>query len=531
MASSVMILFAMDTRQVPAKIIQEATERYHKRAKEQLRSFLVNKYKDLTNVILENLPSINGLPLSAFLNRMRGVIPLGLQTPTSLNRLLDGELELISSGNKQDPAAETNITHEDKIQAVRIFCRAAADPNNLEVYSKWLGLNAAILNEALANCLGTEHRDLTQETCFTIAYLARKFHFQMTTKLDLVIGALVRAMATTLIPWESYVEQYRDAKERHNDIELARGRNIAFHHPRMEYQFSEVNHRVLGCIYYTLGDLLFNCPMPKLIHFFECRIFRRREMTRNLLFTILHVVVINLNELKSEAERLATLAKQLSSENLPSLDGAGPLTSRRGKLYSETMWNDLPANLYSDIIRVYNDRNRANKMFINEIMALLRAHAPEKLPIFEEATLKALELYTGSGGGRLTETYQIGRPTTGEGSGSGSRRRKSLQAHDANAGGVNGAKAGTSTISGTLISGEASGISRQSRILAHLPAVTDNQQTEKPAEKQSSETNSTSSSEGNYSSESNKQESKISRRTIIVPKIPDLMQTTRVFRK
>ncbi|TPP39698.1 hypothetical protein FGIG_08336 [Fasciola gigantica] len=532
MTSSALILFAMATRDVPANLIQEATERYRKRAKEQFRAFLDEKYKEMNNIILENLPSINGLPLNAFLNRMRGVIPLGHHTPSTLQKMLDDELERLNNAN-HDPAIESKLTHEDKIQAVRTFCRAAADPKDRDIYSTWLGSNVASLNEALANCLGTEHRDLTQETCFTIAYLARQFHFQMNDKLDLVIAALVRAMAMALIPWESYVEQYREAKERHNDIELARGRTVAFHHPRMEYQFSEVNHGVLGCIYYTLGDLLFSCPIPKLIHFFECRIFRRREMTRNLLFTILHVVVVNLTELKAEAERLSSLAKQATATTIRGSDRAGPLTSRRGKLYSESMWSELPANLYSDIIRVYNDRNRANKVLINEIMALLRAHAPEKLPMFEEATLKALELYTGSGGGRLTETYQIGRPTTGDSTAAAARRRKSTQPHDATSGIANGGKPGANITSGTLTSGEPTAINRPSRILAHLPTVADTQiQTEKFGENLSSGTSSsTESSEGNYSSESNKQESKISRRTIIVPKISDLMQPNRVFRK
>ncbi|CAL8075325.1 unnamed protein product [Calicophoron daubneyi] len=521
MTSSVAILFAMDTRNVPAPILQEADARYHKRAKEQYKAYMGKQYEKLCNVVIENLPSINGLPLSAYLNRMRGVMPMFRLGTTPLESLIETDVSKLIEADSGS-SSDGKVTAQEKVQAIRNLCRYAADPKDADVFSNWLGTNAHTLNEGIANSLGTDNRDLMQELCFGVAYLTRAFRFGMHDKLELVIAALVRAMALALIPWENYVEQFRDAKERHNDIELARGRPIVFHYPRMEYLFSEVNHRVLGCIYYTLGDILFNCPTPKLIHFFECRIFRRKEMTRNLLFTILHVVVINLTDLQSEAEHLADLEKKSGLGAKPMGRTTSPLSSRRGKPYSESMWNDLPGTLYADIIRVYNDRNRANKVLINEIMAMLRALAPEKLPLFEEATLKALELYTGAGGGRLTETYQIGRAGQmgREGEGSTSQRRRKSGA--------------AKSIAGTAVAGTSAG-EKDGGTGAQRSSTTTNvdaEQAEKPAETRRSSSSSTeTSSEVNYSSDSNKQETQISRRTLIVPKIPDLIQPTRTHRK
>ncbi|KAA3679278.1 uncharacterized protein DEA37_0001006 [Paragonimus westermani] len=525
MASSVEILFAMDTEKVSGTILKEAEEKYHKRAKDMFKSYLKKQSATLNNIILENLPSINGLPLSAFLSRMQGFTPLTRHGLSPVGKIIEQEVAKLMDTTQlsEDGTTSLKVSSHDKIQAIRTLCKLAVEPRDYEKMAEWLTHNAALLNEAVATSMSTDSRDLIQELCIGIAYLARKFRFSLYDKLELVIAALVRAMAIALIPWESYVEQFREAKEHHNDLELARGRQIIFHHPRIEYQFHEVNHRVLGCIYYTLGDLLFSCPSPKLIHFFECRIFRRKEMTRNLLFTILHVVVINLAEIQAEAERLVNLDRQPSSVSVPASRSMTPLMSRRGKIYSETLWHELPANLYSDIIRVYNDRNRANKILINEIMVMLRTHAPDKLPLFEEATLKALEMYTGAGGGRLTGTYPIGRPATardgentptGTGASATQRRRKSLAGPDTTSG------------AGTEKTSEAVGRQRSSRI-----TLMDTDQTDKTTENQSIESADYSSSEGNYTSDSTRHELRISRRTIIVPKIPELVLPNRGHRK
>lgn len=519
MSGTLSILYAMDTKKIPNEILQEAEARHYKRSKEAFRNFMEKKCASSNNVILDNLPSINGLPLSAFLRRMHGFEPLTRHGLIPVHKILEEEVAKLMDTTyvSENGTSTPSVSSQDKLMAIRTLCKLSVDPKDYEKMAEWLVHNAGLLNEAIAASLSSECRDLLQELCVGIAFLARQFRFQLYDKLELVIAALVRAMAIALIPWESYVENFRDAKERHNDLELARGRQFIFHHPRMEYQFHETNHRVLGYIYYTLGDLLFSCPSPKLIHFFECRIFRRKEMTRNLLFIILHVVVINLPEIQSEAEELFNVGRQPSSVSVVPDRSLTPLMSRRGKIYSEAMWNELPANLYADIIRVYNDRNRANKVLINEIMAILRSQAPDKVPLFEEATLKALEMY--SGGGRLGETYQIGRSAVSrEGEGTaismgttgGHRRRKSLVGTEINTG--TGIAIGTAERSGEVPSRQ-----RSSRM---NPGETD--QTDKTTENQSLNTTSSSTSSANYSSESVKKELKISRRTVIVPKIPDL---------
>ncbi|KAG5443850.1 hypothetical protein CSKR_202883 [Clonorchis sinensis] len=523
MATSLAVLFAMSTRKVPGEILREAEERYHRRAKEHFKKYLKDENEKMNNVILDSLPSVNGYPLSAFLSRMRGYTPLIRHGMTPLEKILEEKIADLSdmSQTSEDGYNKLKVSSREKICAMRTICKLAVDEDDRERMGNWLANNAGLLNEAVAASLATECRDLLQELSIGISFLARQFRFRLYDKLELVIAGLVRSMAIVLVPWETYVEQFRDAKEHHNDLELARGRQLVFHHPRIEYQFHEANHRVLGCIYYTLGDLLFSCPSPKLIHFFECRIFRRKEMTRNFLFTILNVVVTNLSEIQSEAEQLANVEKQPSSVSIIAGRSVTPLMSRRRKIYSEALWNELPANLYADIIRVYNDRNRANKVLINEIMAVLRSHAPDKLPMFEEATLKALEMYTGGGGGRLTETYQIGRQAagrdgegtpTGIGASGAQRRKKSVLGDTAAGPGIEKA------------AGEAGGRRKSSRL-----TLVEIDQTDK-TDNRTIDTSSSTSSEVNYSSDSSKQEQNISRRTLIVPKIPDLVPSSRGHR-
>ncbi|VDQ00819.1 unnamed protein product [Trichobilharzia regenti] len=361
------------------------------------------------------------------------------------------------------------------------------------------------MNECIASTLSTEHRDLIQEACYTVAYLARVYRFKMYDKIEVVIATLVRTLAVLLLPWENYVEQYREAKERHNDMELARGRSILFHYPQMQCSFSEASHRVIGCIYYTLGDLIFSLPSPKLICFFECRIFRRKEMTRTLLFTILHVIILNLSELRSEAEKLSSEEGTISVTE--------PSGGKKYQIHSEAMWNELPANLYSDIIRVYNDRNRTNKVMITEIMAMLRAEAPEKLPLFEEATLKALELYTGGSAGRVGETYQIGRTAGRENDVSGTssgRRGRSNLTHDTS--GLTTKPTATSQI--TTDKARKSGHS--SNELSLIEA-------QKKSDDVSDESSDFSTSSNTYSTVFTRTDSHLQRKSFIPPKLPNLI--------
>ncbi|CAH8870759.1 unnamed protein product [Trichobilharzia szidati] len=509
MATTSYFHFAMYTRYIPLSVIKTAVNRYLENEKNKLDKYLNEKYEKASNVIIESLPSITGLPLSAFLNRMLGVAPMVQPANMSIGNILDEICEKLSIQDMEASETIRKTTYYEKISALRTLCQISANSDNHQAFEEWLSMHRGLMNECIANTLCTEHHDLIQEACYAVAYLARVYRFKMYDKIEVVIATLVRALAVLILPWENYIEQYREAKERHNDLELARGRSILFHYPQMQLSFSEAKHRVIGCIYYTLGDLIFSLPSPKLICFFECRIFRRREMTRTVLFTILHVVVLNLSELRSEAVRL-------SSEERPiriTEPSGGPLTSKKYQIYNEAMWNELPANLYSDIIRAYNDRNRTNKVMITEIMAMLRAQAPEKLPLFEEATLKALELYTGGSAGRVGETYQIGRTTGRENDVSGTssaRCRRSNLPHDT----------GGLTTKATANSQITTDKARKSGYSSNEPSLIE---VHKKSDDVSAASSDFSTSSNTYSTIFTRNDGHLQRKSFIPPKLPNLI--------
>ncbi|VDN33211.1 unnamed protein product [Dibothriocephalus latus] len=278
--------------------------------------FLRELSHSVTNPLLDSLPSVNGIPRNAFLYRFAAVSPFTTTRKLNMSSYLDGLISLLSEateeGRESSRPPATSCEKYDALRQLREI--AASEKYSAQIYS-----------------------EIVIEACFTIAFLARRFHFELYDEMDSLIGALVRMVAVGMVPLENHVTLYREEADRHKDREMVSSRPLAFHFPRMRVKFAESQQRMVGIFYYTIADLLYSLPWPKLILFFECRIFRRKEMTRSLLFGILTSICMNLRELRSETDRLSKITP------LPEADSAA--TAR--------LWEDLPANMYLELLRAY----------------------------------------------------------------------------------------------------------------------------------------------------------------------------------
>ncbi|VEL34494.1 unnamed protein product [Protopolystoma xenopodis] len=367
----------------------EARKRCIARSQAKVTGFLNDLTSSTSNCVLDSLPKTICYPLQNFLIRLLPGEQLGRFKEANIEQALMERLScLLDPLTQHDTSVRTKGV---RVDILTFFRRAIQEAEHTEAVTGFIARNVESFNRSISFCLNSESREVIEEACYTLCVVARILRFQMVPGLEELMAGLIRVVALLMVPWETYVEGYREAKERHTDLEIARAQTLPFHFPRVEFLYHEVGHRTLAVLYYTLADLLFACPSPRLLNFFECRIFRRKEMTRHLLFNILRAVVINLTDLQEEAEALQQ--KQAGRQ-----DGQVS-SSGRHRASSTKQWRRLPAYMYADCLRVFHDRNKANKSLIVDILSGLRNLAPERLPRYEDAILKAMEAFSGSAGG------------------------------------------------------------------------------------------------------------------------------------
>ncbi|BHF74427.1 hypothetical protein SprV_0501751300 [Sparganum proliferum] len=398
---------------ITSQILRDANKRHSLHAKQIYKRYVNQICEGVTNHVLDYLPSVTGLPRSVFLSRLAAV---GTYVSTKKEHILsriENILQMLSDFSGEEGSKRRTMAGvTEKAHGMRTIREIANTPEKLTILSEWMQKHSQEVISALVYCLNLEHEELAEEACFTAAFLARKFRLGMQAGSESLIAGLIRTMAIAMVPKENHIDAYREARERHNDLELIRGKPMPFHFPRQTYDFAEVHHRLIGVVYYTIADILNSIPLPKLYHFYECRIFRRKEMTRTLLFQILYVITLCLPELKEEA-------KIVDRREVPEGDkgAAAAEELRRAKVAQE--WDDLPALLYTEILRAYEDNNLKNKDLILDIMEFCRLNAPVRLPIFEADAITALELYNARTGGLKTDASVTDKPTSTGGGGGG----------------------------------------------------------------------------------------------------------------
>ncbi|VDL95212.1 unnamed protein product [Schistocephalus solidus] len=378
---------------VTSQLLRDASRRHSLHAKHVFKRYVSQICEGVTNCVLDNLPSVTGLPRTVFLSRLAAVGTYVSSKKEHILSQIETILQMLTDFSGEESGKKRTVaTVTVKARGMRTIREIANTPEKLPILCDWMQKHSQDLISALVYCLNLEHEELAEEACFTAAFLARKCRLDMQGGIDSLIAGLIRTMAIAMVPRENHVDAYREARERHNDLELIRAKPMPFHFPRQTYDFTEVHHRLIGVVYYTIADILYSVPLPKLYHFFECRIFRRKEMTRTLLFQILYVIALSLPELMEEA-------KIIDRREVPEGDkgAAAAEELRRAKVAQE--WDDLPALLYTEILRVYEDNNQKNKDLILDIMEFCRVNAPVRLPIFEADAITALELYNARAGG------------------------------------------------------------------------------------------------------------------------------------
>lgn len=373
---------------VGSELFSVANEKHRSRSEQGYESYLNEIFPGITNPVLDSLSTVNGFNRNAYLNRIASVSPFINVHALNLRMEIEKVMATIGTATQMEDVEKHAASISAKYEGFRFLCEIAASDQYVEVLRTWVHDNPKQIPEMIVHNLTFDQYSIAIEACITIAYLVRRLHFNLLESMDLIIAAMVRMIAIAMVPLESYVASHHQATEKHADLEMVRNRTIPFHFVKFQPSFSEIYHRLVCVLYFSIADILFNVPCPKLIHFFECRIFRRKEMTRTILFNILHSVTINLPELRFEAERLSNLATEQPRELFQAINTQTPAGN-----FNASVWDDLPANMYIELMRVYNDQNAINNELITSMFTLLKVHAPIKLPIFEDVALATLKLF------------------------------------------------------------------------------------------------------------------------------------------
>lgn len=406
------------TVNIPAEIMREAKARAEERNKASFKEFLQDQEQSKMHSVLGSLPSVTGLPRSVYLCRLCSIgefIPG--QRKVSTISLIEGNLSVLTEFI--DGKQTTNVSRHSgtikRIEALRQLCELANSTRRAKDFEEWAGRHSTQLHNAFIYCLNIENPIIVEETAVAISFLARKLHFALLKSADTLITAMVAVLAVAMTPTETHVEALRRALDFHQEMEITKTRSLTFHFPRQNYEFSEPKFRIIGYIYYALADFLYNVPHPFLIHYFQCRILRRKEMTRRLLFRILYAIVENLADLEDFAMKhcpkvekprappevrappikgifnpfLSTATQQKSPEK--DNEAESDTVMYKPDIYRKEQWENLPAKLYVEMFRAFKDRNPENQNIIANILTELKSISHVKLPTIDLTTANRLE--------------------------------------------------------------------------------------------------------------------------------------------
>ncbi|KAL5103391.1 hypothetical protein TcWFU_005723 [Taenia crassiceps] len=438
---------------IPLGIMREAKERSMERAKEGVREFFLSLEQPQMHAVFDCLPCVVGLPRNVFLNRLASIGEYvarhrKIATLSIIEANVDAITDFIDEGAAASGSRRVDTVR--RVEALRQLCELANTPRRSKDFDDWAKHHTTQLHNALIFCLNAENPVIVEEASLTIAFLARKFHFSLLKAAETLIAAMVTAIAVAMAPTESHVEQMRKALDFHAEMEIAKGRTLEFHFPRLNYAFTEPKFRPIGYTYYALADFLYNVPHPFLIHYFQCRILRRKEITRKHLFKILFALIENMSELEEVAKKhcprvekpkpqivdkpppgvgifkpilttSATVFQKPSAGKQEAADVAEEESEAwmyKPEVYRKEQWEALPSKLYVEMLRACHDRNPENRNIIANIMAVLRSIAHVRLPALDLASRNKLEYLRDDPTDRLSKRIRIATPKLA-GSGSG----------------------------------------------------------------------------------------------------------------
>ncbi|VDM31546.1 unnamed protein product [Hydatigera taeniaeformis] len=428
---------------IPLDIMLKAKERSMARSKEGLRDFCLSLEQPQMHSVLDCLPCVVGLPRNVFLNRLASIGEcVSKCRKVATVSIIETNIDAISDFIDEGAAASISKRVETvkRVEALRQLCELANTPRRLKDFDEWVKHHTTQLHNALIFCLNAENPVIVEEASLTIAFLARKLHFSLLKAAETLITAMVTAIAVAMAPTESHVEQMRKALDFHAEMEISKGRTLDFHFPRLNYEFVEPKFRPIGYVYYAIADFLYNVPHPFLIHYFQCRILRRKEMTRKHLFKILFALIENMGELeefaKKHCPRVEKPKPQIVEKPPPNTGIFKPTTPSSGfpkqssvrqgatdeaegesetwiykpEVYRREQWETLPSKLYVEMLRAYHDRNAENRNIIANIMAVLRSIAHVKLPALDLTSGSKLEYLRDDSIDRFSKRIRIATP-------------------------------------------------------------------------------------------------------------------------
>ncbi|VDD74490.1 unnamed protein product [Mesocestoides corti] len=351
--------------------IEEARQVHSIKARSDFRAFTKRVQKQANNAILDHLWSVDGFPLSAFLSRVGLVPKFTSSRQESTFKLIEEALHKLNG----DLTNGRKTTLTEKAGCLSTLCKLAATEEMDREFSDWMRYNSARLNGAVSTCLILECQDVAQEACFALAYLARKFHFLMKPGIGNVFESLMHLMDRAMSPRQRNFDAFWEAKRRHEDGQVYKILRTTFHPPPPRYCYSEIYYRLVGVIYYTVADLLYNIPHPDLINFFVSRISRHHDLTRQLFFQILDAVVINLSEMQEEAQNFDTLSTD----------------DPQDEMYNENLWRQLPILLYINVLKTSNETYIVDSEVPDTILNILGSKLTRMNPFFDEKILQMLD--------------------------------------------------------------------------------------------------------------------------------------------
>ncbi|VDO01545.1 unnamed protein product [Rodentolepis nana] len=388
---------------IPVDIVSSAKTRTKEHTKNTFEAFLQNLEQPLIHPVLSSLSSVVGLPCSTFLCRLTAISEYTSGTrKVNTVAIIKENLTILADLDAQNPGKMINS--EKHISVLRQLSELANTDGYAQDFEEWSMNNSTELHDTLISCLNSENPLIIEETAVTISFLARNLHFALFRSAETLITAMVAALAVAMTPTENHFESYRKAFELHKEVLMTKSIQLPFHYPRQNYDFHDPRFRVVGYIYYALADFLYNVPHPFLIHYFQCRISRRKEATRTHLFRILYAIVKNLSELEEFAKNISpriekqqdksdgqtppfngtfneitspiSQTKTIEKNNTESLENS----TSEPEFYQRDQWSKLPSKLFLEILRTSQEGNQENVNLITNIMAELQSVSPIKLP-------------------------------------------------------------------------------------------------------------------------------------------------------
>lgn len=369
---------------IDPKLLNEAKRLQALKSKQEFKSFVDGVLEKGTNPLLNSLITVSGCTRDVFLQRLTAQAEFEHVTNKTLDTIIQETISELSNLSKTEndyvfgPTKPTNCRRYDLF---RVLCEIASTSEHRPIFVEWCRNNSGSLCEMIVENLSLENPGVSIEACVCIASLARILRYSLFKGIELVIAAMIRIISIAMLPLESHISAFRAAQEVFTDAQILSTKPLTFHFAPLSLNFQECKFKLIGFCYFTTADLIWSIPHPKIIHFFQCRILRRKEITRLHLLQILASVVECLPELRREAAKV-------TAEYAP--EPEKQFLDEHNTLYDQDSWKNLPVTMYAELLRIYNDPNMRNEGLIRGMLPVLKAHSGVNLPISKKEVLKTL---------------------------------------------------------------------------------------------------------------------------------------------